>query len=100
MGGPPRSEGPGALPLPLPTAKPEDVGLLPAGLSRLEAVMQREVDAKRVPGATMLIARGGKVAYRGNIGRLRPGGPAMRGDGIFRIYSMTTPIGSVPLMLR
>jgi CubicO group peptidase (beta-lactamase class C family) len=88
-----------SLSLPLPTAKPEDVGLSPAGLARLEAVMQREVDAKRLPGATMLIARGGKVAYRGHVGRLRPGGPTMRGEGIFRIYSMTKPIVSVALMM-
>jgi CubicO group peptidase (beta-lactamase class C family) len=86
------------LSLPLPTAKPEDVGLSPAALARLEATMQREVDARRVPGVTMLIARGGKVAYRGNVGALRPDGPAMRSDGIFRIYSMTKPIVSVALM--
>jgi CubicO group peptidase (beta-lactamase class C family) len=47
----------------------------------------------------MLIARNGKVGYRGNVGALRPGGPAMRGDGIFRIYSMTKPIVSVALMM-
>src|SRR5579863_4545594 len=88
-----------SLSLALPTARPEDVGLSPAGLARLEAVMQREVDARRLPGVTMLIARGGKVAYRGNVGALRPGGPAMRGDGIFRIYSMTKPIVSVALMM-
>jgi CubicO group peptidase (beta-lactamase class C family) len=88
-----------SLSLALPTAKPEDVGLSPAGLARLEAVMQREVDSKRLPGVTMLIARQGKVAWRGNVGALRPGGPPMRGDGIFRIYSMTKPIVSVALMM-
>jgi len=30
---------------------------------------------------------------------LRPGGPAMRQDGIFRIYSMTKPVVSVALMM-
>ena len=88
-----------SLSLALPTAKPEDVGLSPAGLARLEAIMQREVDSKRVPGVAMLIAREGKVAWRGNVGALRPGGPAMRSDGIFRIYSMTKPIVSVALMM-
>jgi len=34
--------------------------------------MRREVDAKRVPGVTMLISRCGKVAYRESVGRLRP----------------------------
>jgi CubicO group peptidase (beta-lactamase class C family) len=92
------TDAPISLSLALPTAKPEAVGLSPAGLARLEAVMQREVDARRVPGVAMLIARAGKVAYRGNVGALRPGGPAMRGDGIFRVYSMTKPIVSVALM--
>ncbi len=80
-------------------AEPEQVGLTAAGLSRLTAVMQREVDARRVPGVAMLIARGGKVGYRRDIGALRPGGPALPGDAIFRIYSMTKPIVSVALMM-
>jgi CubicO group peptidase (beta-lactamase class C family) len=88
-----------SLSLALPTAKPGDAGLSPVGLARLEAAMQREVDSRRLPGAAMLIARGGKVAWRANIGSLRPGGPAMRGDAIFRIYSMTKPIVSVALMM-
>ncbi len=71
----------------------------PAGLARLEAVMQREVDSARVPGVAMLIARRGKVAWRANVGALRPGGPALRDDGIFRIYSMTKPIVSVAVMM-
>jgi CubicO group peptidase (beta-lactamase class C family) len=88
-----------SLSLALPGAKPEDVGLSLAGLARLEAAMQREVDSRRLPGAAMLIARGGKVAWRANLGALRPGGPAMRGDAIFRVYSMTKPIVSVALMM-
>ena len=61
--------------------------------------MQREVDSRHVPGVAMLIARGGKLAYRRDIGALRPGGPALPGDAIFRIYSMTKPIVSVALMM-
>ena len=80
-------------------AEPEEAGLTAAGLSRLTAVMQREVDARRVPGVSMLIARGGKVGYRRDIGALRPGGPPLPGDAIFRIYSMTKPIVSVALMM-
>jgi len=79
--------------------EPEEAGLSAAGLARLTAVMQREVDARRVPGVSMLIARGGKVGYRRDIGALRPGGPALPGDAIFRIYSMTKPIVSVALMM-
>ncbi|MGA2817265.1 MAG: serine hydrolase domain-containing protein [Xanthobacteraceae bacterium] len=82
----------------LPTADPEEAGLSAAGLARLTAVMQREVDSGRVPGISMLIARSGQVAYRRDIGALRPGGPALPDDAIFRIYSMTKPIVSVALM--
>ena len=61
--------------------------------------MQRQVDARHVPGVSMLIARGGKVGYRRDIGALRPDGPPLPGDAIFRIYSMTKPIVSVALMM-
>jgi CubicO group peptidase (beta-lactamase class C family) len=83
----------------LPTATPQETGLLAAGLARLDSVMRREVAAKRLPGGVILIARGGKVGYRGSFGVLRPDGPSMPGDAIFRIYSMTKPIVSVALMM-
>ena len=79
--------------------EPEEAGLSAAGLARLTAVMQRQVDARHVPGVSMLIARGGKVGYRRDIGALRPDGPPLPGDAIFRIYSMTKPIVSVALMM-
>ena len=61
--------------------------------------MQAEVDSRRVPGVSMLIARAGKLAYRRDVGVLRPDGPALPGDAIFRIFSMTKPIVSVALMM-
>ncbi len=83
----------------LPGADPEEVGLSPIGLARLTAVMQREVDSRHVPGVSMMIARSGKVAYRQDVGALRPGGPPLGADAIFRIYSMTKPIVSIALMM-
>jgi CubicO group peptidase (beta-lactamase class C family) len=83
----------------LPTADPRDVGLSAAGLERLTKVMQREIDAKRLPGVSMMIARGGLVGYRASLGALRPDGPPMRADAIFRIYSMTKPIVSIAVMM-
>ena len=82
-----------------PIGSPEETGLSPAGLAKLTAMMQREIDARRLPGVSMMIARGGKVGYRRDLGVLRPGGPIMPGDAIFRIYSMTKPIVSVALMM-
>ena len=83
----------------LPVTTFEEARLSPEGLARLTAVMRREVEAKHVPGVSMLISRGGKVAYAENVGSLRPGGPAMCSDGIFRVYSMTKPIVSVAIMM-
>ena len=82
-----------------PIGSPEETGLSPAGLAKLTTIMQREIDARRLPGVSMMIARGGKVGYRRDLGVLRPGGPIMPGDAIFRIYSMTKPIVSVALMM-
>ena len=83
----------------LPYAPSEQEGFVPARLERLTAVMQRQIDEKKAPGASMLIGRRGKFVYRQGLGALRPGGPAMPDDAIFRIYSMTKPIVSVAAMI-
>jgi CubicO group peptidase (beta-lactamase class C family) len=61
--------------------------------------MARQVEEKKAPGVSMLIARHGKIAYRQSVGALTPGGPPMSDDTIFRIYSMTKPIVSVAAMM-
>ena len=58
----------------LPYAPAETVGLIPERLERLTAVMAREVEEKKAPGVSMLIARHGKIAYRQTVGTLRPAG--------------------------
>ena len=80
-------------------APSETLGFVPERLERLTAVMARQIDEKKAPGASMLIARHGKIAYRESVGALRPGGPPMTDDAIFRIYSMTKPIVSVAAMM-
>ena len=87
------------LHLSLSAATPEEAGLSPERLARISAVMRQEVETSHVPGVSMLISRGGKVAYCENIGLARPGGPPMRADTICRIYSMTKPIVSVAIMM-
>ena len=82
----------------LTTARPDEIGLEPSALQRLTTAMEREVAAGRAPGVSMLIARHGKVGFAQTLGALRPGGPAMPLDAIFRIYSMTKPIVSVAAM--
>jgi CubicO group peptidase (beta-lactamase class C family) len=80
-------------------APSETLGFVPERLERLTAIMAREVKEKKAPGVSMLIARHGKIAYRQMVGALRPGGPLMTDDAIFRIYSMTKPIVSVATMM-
>ena len=83
----------------LPYAPSEREGFIPERLERLTAAMQRQIDEKKAPGASMLIARHGKLVYRQCLGALRPDGPPMSEDAIFRIYSMTKPIVSVAAMM-
>ena len=83
----------------LPYAPSEREGFIPERLERLTAVMQRQIDEKKAPGASMLIARHGKLVYRQCLGALRSDGPPMSEDAIFRIYSMTKPIVSVAAMM-
>ncbi|MDO8375891.1 MAG: serine hydrolase domain-containing protein [Aquabacterium sp.] len=84
----------------LPTARPDEVGLSPQRLSRIGDWLRAEVAAKRVPGAVVMVVRGGKLAYVETVGQRDPASPApMRTDDLFRIYSMTKPIVSVAAMM-
>jgi len=81
-------------------SNPEEVGLSSAQLNRLGAVTQAHIDSGLLPGAVMLVARQGKIAYLKSMGfRDRASSSPMQTDAIFRIYSMTKPIVSVALMM-
>ena len=84
----------------VPTAKPEDVGMSTERLNRVGAWMRSEVAQKRIPGATLMVIRGGKLVYTDTAGLRGPeGAAALKSDDIFRIYSMTKPIVSVAAMM-
>jgi CubicO group peptidase (beta-lactamase class C family) len=86
----------GSLPM---AGKPEDVGLSSAQLKRLEAATKQNIDDGLMPGAVMLVARRGKVAWLSVQGKRAPDADdPMKFDSIFRIYSMTKPITSIALM--
>jgi CubicO group peptidase (beta-lactamase class C family) len=85
---------------PLPKAAPEEVGLSSARLARLTAVMQEWVERKEAPGAVVMIARHGKLAFVHAAGyRDAARGAPLAEDAIFRAYSMTKPIVSVAAMM-
>ena len=80
----------------LPNAKPEEVGLSTERLGRLTQMLRTNIDAGEIPGAVLLIARRGKIAYFESLGLLDPQAKTpMRKDAIFRIYSgvVRLPIG-------
>ena len=80
----------------LPAAKPEQVGLSAERLDRITQVLRADVARGRIPGAVVLVARKGRVAYLQPVGfRDKASGTPMTADAIFRIASMTKPIVTV-----
>src|SRR6266849_1168316 len=90
---------PSALSQPLPSVAPEKVGLSPARLGRIGKVLTAEIEKGNIPGAVVLIARRGKIAYFDSFGFQDKGaGKRMTKDALFRMYSMTKPWVSVVAM--
>ncbi len=82
------------------TVPPAEVALSAERLDRLGAWLKGEVAAKKIPGAVVLVARGGKTAYFETVGVQDPAtGVPMAKDTLFRIYSMTKPITTVAAMM-
>jgi CubicO group peptidase (beta-lactamase class C family) len=80
-------------------AKPEEVGLSSSRLENVTRLVQGYVDDGKIPGATTMIARRGKVVHFQTYGSMdEEAGKEMAPDTIHRIYSMTKPIASVGLM--
>ena len=85
---------------PLPTAKPEQVGLSAQRLERVSQTIKAQMADGRFPGAVVVIARKGKIGYFEAFGQRDPtAGAAMSKDAIFRLYSMTKPFTSVAAMM-
>ena len=85
----------------LPKAsQPEEVGFSTERLNRVAKIFQADVDKGLIPGAVVLIARNGKVAYLEAFGfRDRDKKIPMSTDAIFQIASMTKPLTSVAIMM-
>src|SRR5512144_2694961 len=73
--------------------KPEDVGLSPARLQRITAMIQRHIDAGDLTGAVTVVARRGKVAHLVSQGVMDlESKKPMTPESMFRIASMTKPV--------
>ncbi len=81
-------------------SRPDDSGFSTERLGRMTKWFQGDVDKGAIPGAVVLVARGGKLVYLQALGyRDREKHIAMKPDAIFRIASMTKPITTVAVMM-
>ena len=82
------------------TVKPESMGFSSQRLGRINTVMQRYVDEKKLAGIVSLVARRGEVVHFEKCGMAEiETNHAMQLDTLFRIYSMTKPMVSVAAMI-
>jgi CubicO group peptidase (beta-lactamase class C family) len=86
---------------PLPMANhPEDVGFSSKRLDTTREVFKADVEAKRLPGAVLLMVRNGKIAFYDVVGyQDRAAQTPMKKDSIFRVASMSKPITTVAAMI-
>jgi len=80
--------------------KPEDVGLSSERLARIGRVLRGEVDAGRMPGAVVAIARKGALVHLDALGyRDKEARVAMTDDTLFWAASMTKPMTVVGALM-
>ena len=83
----------------LTAVAPEKVGLSAERLGRIGKALNAEIEQGRLPGAVVLIARKGQIAYFESFGfQDKSTGKPMSKDAIFRVYSMTKPWVTVAAM--
>ena len=82
--------------LPLPHAKPEEVGMSSARLALIGKVINADIASGQLPGAVLLIARRNKIVYYEAFGyRDKVAGVPMTTDTMFGVASMTKPMTAV-----
>lgn len=82
------------------TAAPESVGMSSERLTRINAVMERYIDAGAITGSVTAVARHGETVHFAAQGTMdRENGIAMRDDAIFRMASMSKPLTGVAILM-
>ncbi|WP_317204502.1 serine hydrolase domain-containing protein [Janthinobacterium sp.] len=82
--------------LPLPTPSPSAPAFPDGALgARVDAVLERALESRRLAGAVVLVSHAGREVYRRAAGMAdREAGLAMRDDALFRLASVSKPIVS------
>lgn len=83
----------------LPAASPESVGVASDISARIDAFMQRHIDAGRLTGGVTALARRGRLIHFASHGMLDvEAGASMTHDRLFRVMSSGKPITGVALL--
>ncbi len=80
----------------LPVALPQTVGMSAEKLNQIDALVNRDIADKKLPGAVVVIGHKGKIVYRKAFGNraLIPNVEKMTIDTIFDVASLTKPIAT------
>lgn len=80
-------------------SKPVSAGIIADSLTNIDRHVTAMIDAGKIPGAAVLVAKNGRVVYHKAFGhRNIEEGEILDTNDIFRIASMTKPVVSVAIM--
>ena len=90
-----------SLPI-LSESSPEEAGFSSSSLENIEAAVKASIEEGELPGAVVLAARHGKIAYFKAFGNraLTPEPEPMTTDTIFDIASMTKVVATTPAIMQ
>jgi CubicO group peptidase (beta-lactamase class C family) len=82
-------------------AAPPTIGLLASRLKQIDNAVTASIEAREIPGAVVLVARHGKVAYLKAFGNraIQPNPEIMTVDTIFDISSLTKVTATLPCVM-
>jgi CubicO group peptidase (beta-lactamase class C family) len=82
------------------SAAPDSVGFASDRLARIDPFIAAQMATGRLPGASVLVMRHGKVVFTQVYGKADADrGTPLEADSLFRIYSMTKPVTGVAMMI-
>lgn len=84
----------------LPQVRPESVGMSGERLARIDALMQRAIEAGTIVNGVTLVARHGRVVHHQAHGARVPGGSEPLGtDALFRMASSSKPVIAAAILM-
>lgn len=81
---------------------PEELGMSPAQLARIDGVVNKAIAAGGFPGAAVIVGRGGAIVYQKGFGRLswKPGDAEVSPDkSIYDLASLTKVVGATAALM-